>query len=133
MPVLRDVQARSLDEIRARRVELVEGVRSGTTAPADLLDATFTITNLGAWGIDAFTPIINPPQVAILGAGRIEERPVAVSGAVGIRSESVLSLTFDHRALDGRPAAEFLADLSELLASGDRLLALAGLAGAAPE
>ncbi|MCY4088171.1 MAG: dihydrolipoamide acetyltransferase family protein [Actinomycetia bacterium] len=133
VPVLRDVQARSLDEIRARRLELVEGVRSGTTAPADLLDATFTITNLGAWGIDAFTPIINPPQVAILGVGRIEERPVAVSRTVGIRSESVLSLTFDHRALDGRPAAEFLADLSEPLGSRDRLAAFTGLEELASE
>jgi pyruvate dehydrogenase E2 component (dihydrolipoamide acetyltransferase) len=69
---------------------------------------TFTITNLGPYGIDAFTPIINAPQVGILGIGRIVEKPVVYQGEIAKRSMMFLSLTFDHRVIDGAPAAEFL-------------------------
>jgi pyruvate/2-oxoglutarate dehydrogenase complex dihydrolipoamide acyltransferase (E2) component len=106
---------------------LVDDVRTGSTQPAELMDGTFTISNLGAWGIDAFTPIINPPQVAILGVGRMSERPAIVDGQLAARSEMVFSLTFDHRALDGRAGAEFLAELCEQLASARDLGAVAGL------
>jgi pyruvate dehydrogenase E2 component (dihydrolipoamide acetyltransferase) len=76
---------------------------------------TFTITNLGALGIDAFTPIINYPQCAILGVGRIQPQPVAVDGQVVVRDRVVLSLTFDHRIVDGAPAAQFLQALGRLV------------------
>ena len=128
VPVLRDVQRLSLDEIRHGRLALVETVRSGTIAPADLMDGTFTISNLGAWEIDAFTPIINPPQVSILGVGRLQERPAVVDGELRPRLEMVLSLTFDHRALDGRVAAEFLGALADVLGSRDALSSRLGQA-----
>ena len=76
------------------------------------MDATFTITSLAGYGIDAFTPIIDPPQVAILGVGRIVEKPAVVEGEIVVRSMMSLSLTFDHRALDGVPAGEFLQTLT---------------------
>jgi pyruvate dehydrogenase E2 component (dihydrolipoamide acetyltransferase) len=72
---------------------------------------TFTITNLGAYDIDAFTPIINPPQVGILGMGRVVEKPVVYEGDIAVRSMMFLSLTFDHRLIDGAPAAAFLKDI----------------------
>ncbi|MGI9658558.1 MAG: 2-oxo acid dehydrogenase subunit E2, partial [Gaiellaceae bacterium] len=127
VPVLRGASRLSLEEIRAERLRLVEGVRSDTIQPAELMDGTFTITNLGAWQIDAFTPIINPPQVAILGVGRMSERPAIIEGELAARTEMVLSLTFDHRALDGRAAAEFLIELAELLASSKDLGELTGI------
>ncbi len=127
VPVLRGADRLSLDAIRSERLRLVDGLRKGTTPPAELMDGTFTITNLGAWHVDGFTPIINPPQVAILGVGRIVDRPTIVDGSVVPRPQTVFSLTFDHRALDGRPAAEFLADLCELLASAQQLGALASI------
>ena len=77
-----------------------------------MTDATFTITSLAGYGIDAFTPIIDPPQVAILGVGRILERPAVFGGEVAVHSMMSLSLTFDHRALDGVPAGEFLQTLT---------------------
>jgi pyruvate dehydrogenase E2 component (dihydrolipoamide acetyltransferase) len=131
VPVLRGAGTLGLDGIRNERLRLVEGVRSGTTTPAELMDSTFTITNLGAWNIDAFTPIINPPQVAILGVGRMVDRPAAINGGLVVRPEMVLSVTFDHRALDGRGAAEFLDELCTLLASAERLGELVG-AGSTP-
>ena len=78
----------------------------------ELRGGTFTITSLGAFGIDAFTPIINYPECAILGVGRIVRQPVAVGDAVVLRDIITLSLTFDHRAFDGAPAARFLQTLS---------------------
>jgi pyruvate dehydrogenase E2 component (dihydrolipoamide acetyltransferase) len=76
---------------------------------------TFTITNLGAFGIDAFTPIINYPECAILGVGRIRKQPAVVDNQVVIREQMSLSLTFDHRIVDGAPAARFLQTLSQLI------------------
>jgi len=122
VPVLRDAARLSLAEIHAQRLASIETVRAGTLTPADLMDATFTISNLGAWGVDGFTPIINPPQVGILGVGRLEDRPAVIDSEVTIRPELTLSLTFDHRAMDGRGAAEFLGDLAMLLASRDVFL-----------
>jgi pyruvate dehydrogenase E2 component (dihydrolipoamide acetyltransferase) len=104
-----------------RRRELVEAARSTRLRQEDLEGGTFTITNLGAYGVDAFTPIINPPQVAILGVGAVKQRPAFSSGGIVPRDECVLSLTFDHRALDGAPAARFLADLADLLGDESRL------------
>jgi pyruvate dehydrogenase E2 component (dihydrolipoamide acetyltransferase) len=129
--VLRDADADGLAELSARRLALTERVRAGHADPAELQGSTFTITNLGHTGIDAFTPIINPPEVAILGAGRITDQPVPapggpggssgpggpVSGGPGVawRKSITLSLTADHRAVDGAPAARFLATLAGYL------------------
>jgi pyruvate dehydrogenase E2 component (dihydrolipoamide acetyltransferase) len=111
VPVVRDVQAKSVQTIAKESARLIAAVRAGKASQADLEDGTFTITNLGMYEIDAFTPIINPPQCAILGLGRIVARPVVVdedAGTVGVRKMVSLSLTFDHRLVDGGPAARFL-------------------------
>ena len=115
--VLRDADADGLAELSARRLALTERVRAGHADPAELQGSTFTITNLGHAGIDAFTPIINPPEVAILGAGRITDELVPVPGGPGAawRKSITLSLTVDHRAVDGAPAARFLATLASYL------------------
>jgi pyruvate dehydrogenase E2 component (dihydrolipoamide acetyltransferase) len=80
-----------------------------------MADGTITITNLGAYGVDAFSPIINPPQSAILGIGRIAERPVARGGQLTVGRTTLLSLTFDHRVVDGAPAAQLLGRVAELM------------------
>jgi pyruvate dehydrogenase E2 component (dihydrolipoamide acetyltransferase) len=113
--VLRDAGAAGLAELSARRRALTERVRAGRADPAELQGGTFTITNLGHAGIDAFTPIINPPEVAILGAGRVTDQPVRDGDGVAWRQEITLSLTVDHRAVDGAPAALFLATLARCL------------------
>ena len=95
---------------------LVEKARAGTLGIDDVSGGIFTITNLGMYGIDAFTPIINLPQVAILGVGRIVEKPAVYDGQIAIRLLMTLSLTFDHRSVDGAPAAAFLHDVAQRLA-----------------
>jgi pyruvate dehydrogenase E2 component (dihydrolipoamide acetyltransferase) len=81
----------------------------------EMSGGTFTITNLGMFGVDAFTPIINPPEAAILGVGRIVEKPVVVDGKITIEPMTQMSLSFDHRIVDGAPAASFLSRVKELL------------------
>lgn len=112
VPVVRDVPALGLSAVTARTRELVERARRGALAAADLRGGCFTITNLGAFGIDAFTPIINPPECAVLGVGRIERRPAMDGDRVVGREVITLSLTFDHRVADGAPAARFLQTLA---------------------
>jgi pyruvate dehydrogenase E2 component (dihydrolipoamide acetyltransferase) len=111
VPVLRDVQRKSLRQVAAESAALIEKARTGKIGPDDLQGSTFTITNLGMYEIDAFTPIINLPECAILGAGRIIPKQVVVDAdaeRVAIRHMMFLSLTFDHRLVDGAPAARFL-------------------------
>jgi pyruvate dehydrogenase E2 component (dihydrolipoamide acetyltransferase) len=120
-PVIRNASSASLAEIAAQRRDLVDRARAGALRQSELEGGTFTITNLGAYGIDAFTPILNPPEVGILGVGAVKPRPAISAGAVVARDACPLSLTFDHRAVDGAPAALFLADLAELLQDPDRL------------
>lgn len=107
-PVVKGVQTMSLARIAAATSSLVERARSGQITPDELRGSTFTITNLGMFGIDAFTPIINTPECAILGVGRIKPTPWVVGDCIGIRQAMWLSLTFDHRLVDGGPAARFL-------------------------
>jgi pyruvate dehydrogenase E2 component (dihydrolipoamide acetyltransferase) len=116
VPVVRHVDRKDLGQISRDSRELAERARSGRLQLDDLSDGTFTITNLGTTGIDLFTPIINPPQVAILGVGMIQRRPVVVGDALAIRPSAYFCLVFDHRALDGVPAARFLQELQQLLA-----------------
>jgi len=117
VPVLRDVQRMSVREIAAAAAELVNRARAGQLLPDEMAGGTFTISNLGMFGIDAFTPIINVPEVAILGVGRIAERAVVRKGKIVARPMMVLSLTADHRLVDGAPAARFLQRLVQLIES----------------
>jgi pyruvate dehydrogenase E2 component (dihydrolipoamide acetyltransferase) len=115
VPVIHDAGSKSLVEINNRLIELADQARTGSSHPDNLAGSTFTITNLGAYEIDAFTPIINPPECAILGVGRIIERPVGLNGQVVLRKMMSLSLSFDHRLVDGAPAARFLQRIKQLI------------------
>jgi len=108
VPVVRAVESKSVRQIAAESRALIEKAQSHKLTPTEMQDGTFTITNLGAYGIDAFTPIINPPQCAILGVGRIIKKPTVYQDQVVARHSVALSLTFDHRVVDGGPAARFL-------------------------
>lgn len=114
-PVLRDVDRLSLTAIQAGYDALIGRALAGKSLPDDFEGGTFTITNLGALDVDGFTPIINPPQAAILGIGRIIEKPVARGGAVVVRPMVTLSLSFDHRIVDGAPAGRFLQRIKQLV------------------
>ncbi|MFN8483242.1 MAG: 2-oxo acid dehydrogenase subunit E2 [Anaerolineae bacterium] len=122
VPVMRDADKRSVQEIAQEAKRLAEGARSGDLSVDEVTGGTFTITNLGSYGIDAFTPIINSPEVAILGVGRIVEKPAIVGDQIVKRSLMTLSLTIDHRIVDGAPGAEFLRTLRGLLEAPYRLL-----------
>ena len=112
VPVVRNADRERLSEISEQVKNFAERARSNQLTPGELQGGTFTITNLGNFGIDAFTPIINPPESAILGVGRILKKPVVHEDEVVIRSMLTLSLTFDHRVVDGAPAAQFLQTVS---------------------
>jgi pyruvate dehydrogenase E2 component (dihydrolipoamide acetyltransferase) len=119
-PVIRDADRKSLGQIAAESADLLSRVRAGTAASDELRGSTFTVTNLGMFGIDAFTPIINLPEAAILGLGRIVSRPVVVdeeTEEIAIRKTMALSLTFDHRAVDGAPAARFVQRVAQMIAN----------------
>ena len=113
--VIRDVDKKSLRGFGEDFRDLVEQARSGRISPDDLSGGTFTITNLGMYDVKAFTPVINLPETAILGVGAIEQRPVAYEGELALRTMTTLSLVFDHRVVDGAPAAAFLQAIKQLL------------------
>lgn len=115
VPVISGADHKDLGQLAREARALAEKARAGRLQLNDLSDGTFTITNLGTTGIDLFTPIINPPQVAILGVGMIQRRPVVIGDALAIRPSAYLCLVFDHRAVDGVPAAHFLQELQQLL------------------
>lgn len=115
VPVLRSVGRLTLRQVAVRSRDLIERARERKVAAAELQGGTFTITNLGMFGIDAFTPLLNPPQAAILGVGRITREPAVVDDQVVPRDRMTLSLTFDHRIIDGAPAARFLDSLAKLI------------------
>ena len=117
VPVIRDVNALPLREVAKRSRDLVERARTRRLRAEELQGGTFSVTNLGAFGIDAFTPVIHYPECAILGVGRIVRQPVAVDDSVVLQEVLTLSLTFDHCALDGAPAARFLQTLTGLIQS----------------
>jgi pyruvate dehydrogenase E2 component (dihydrolipoamide acetyltransferase) len=123
VPVIRDVNGKTLTEISSTLKELIEKAKQSKLAKEDLTGGTFTITNLGMYGVDVFTPIINPPETAILGVGRIAEKPMAVERQILVRPVMQLSLTFDHRVVDGAPAALFLQKVKQNLESPEALLA----------
>lgn len=115
VPVLRDAHSRSLRELAAELLALTDRARANRLSPDEMQGGTFTITNLGGYGIDGFTPVINPPETAILGVGRIAEKATVVDHQVQVRELCTLSLSFDHRVVDGAPAAAFLSRLGQLL------------------
>ena len=115
VPIIRDVLRKGLSTIAADRADLAARARIGKLASSEVSGGTFTVTNLGNYGIDSFNPIIAPPQVAILGIGSISDTIVAREGAAVVRPMMGLSLSFDHRAMDGAPAAAFLARIREIL------------------
>ncbi len=114
-PVIRNADEKTLAQIAGEARDLASKTREGRARPEDVTGGTFTISNLGAFDVDAFTPIINPPQVAILGVGRVVEKPVILEGEMAKGAMMYLSLTFDHRVVDGAPAAEFLQKLKGYL------------------
>jgi pyruvate dehydrogenase E2 component (dihydrolipoamide acetyltransferase) len=113
--VIPGAQTKNLGEIAALRQELTERARSNKLRPTDIAGATFTISNLGMYKVDAFSAIINPPQAAILAVGRIADRVVPVDGKPGIRPMMTMTLSSDHRVVDGARAASFLNDLADAL------------------
>jgi pyruvate dehydrogenase E2 component (dihydrolipoamide acetyltransferase) len=120
--VIPGAQAKNLGEIAALRHDLTERARSGKLRPADISGATFTISNLGMYNVDAFSAIINPPQAAILAVGRITDRVVPVDGKPGIRPMT-MTLSGDHRVVDGARAASFLNDLADAIQDPGKWLA----------
>ncbi|HEX3557196.1 MAG TPA: dihydrolipoamide acetyltransferase family protein [Thermoanaerobaculia bacterium] len=124
VPVIRDADSRPLAEIAADVHDLASRAHAGALRPQDVLGGTATVTNLGAHGVDAFTPVLNPPQSAILGVGRIAERPVVEDGGLAVGWTCVLSLTFDHRVADGAPAADLLAAVARRMNDPDYLASL---------
>ena len=117
VPVIHDTDNKTLSEISVLSKELVEKARQDRLSLSDVMNGTFTVTNLGIYDVDAFTPIVNPPQTGILGVGRIREKPVVENGEITIRPVVTLSLSFDHRVVDGVPAARFLQRIKKLLES----------------
>ncbi len=108
VPVLRHADQLSLEQISQEMKRLIKLAKDGKLSGDDMTGGTFSITNLGVSGIDAFNPIINLPQSAILGIGRTVEKPVVLDGKIAVRPRAVLSITHDHRVIDGVPAADFL-------------------------
>jgi pyruvate dehydrogenase E2 component (dihydrolipoamide acetyltransferase) len=115
VPVLREVERKSLVQLAAERGEIVQRTREGKLSQEDLEGGTFTISNLGMYGVEIFTAVLNPPQSAILAVGAIEEKPVVENGELLARPLMAMTLTCDHRAVDGAKAAEFLRELKTLL------------------
>jgi pyruvate dehydrogenase E2 component (dihydrolipoamide acetyltransferase) len=113
--VIPNAAAATLAEIATQRKDLAERAKSGRLRPTDITGGTFTISNLGMFGVDAFSAIITPPQAAVLAVGRITDRVVAVNGQPAVRAMMTITLSSDHRVVDGAQAAKFLKDLVEAL------------------
>ncbi|GHF09621.1 dihydrolipoamide acetyltransferase component of pyruvate dehydrogenase complex [Amycolatopsis deserti] len=116
VPKIRDADAMSLPELARALDELTTTAREGKTPPADMVNGTITITNVGVFGVDTGTPIINPGEAAILAFGAIKDAPWVVDGQLAVRKVLQLSLSFDHRLVDGQQGSQFLADVGALLA-----------------
>lgn len=117
VPVIRNANKKSLTQVASTLKELVEKARVGRLTREDVTGGTFTITNLGMYGVEMFIPIINPPEAAILGVGKVAEKPVIINKEIKIKPIMYLSLSFDHRIVDGAPAARFLQRVKQILES----------------
>jgi len=115
VPVVHDANKKSFIEIHSTVENSVKRAREDSLSRKEATGGTFTVTNLGMFGVDEFTPIINPPESAILGVGRIAEKPVVVNGDIAIKPMMQLTLSFDHRAIDGATAAKFLQTLKKII------------------
>jgi pyruvate dehydrogenase E2 component (dihydrolipoamide acetyltransferase) len=115
VPVIHRADTLSLAEIAARRADSASRAQAGKLRPADIQGGTFTISNLGMYGVDAFNAIVNPPQAAILAVGRIVDRVVAIDRQPAVQPTVVLTLSCDHRAIDGARGAHFVGTLAELM------------------
>jgi pyruvate dehydrogenase E2 component (dihydrolipoamide acetyltransferase) len=124
VPVVRDCRNLSLEELAIRIHRLSDEAVSGALSPDDMTGGTFTVSNLGGLGVEAFTPIVNPPQVAILGVNAIQLKPVRRDGEVVFVDHVGFSLTCDHQVVDGAPGARFLQKLKQNI---ENVEALAGL------
>jgi 2-oxoglutarate dehydrogenase E2 component (dihydrolipoamide succinyltransferase) len=122
VPVLRDADRKTFAEIEREIAALAERARANTLTIEDLRGGTFTITNGGVYGSLMSTPILNPPQVGILGMHKIEERPIARDGQVVIRPMMYVALSYDHRVVDGSEAVRFLVRVKELVEDPEQLL-----------
>ncbi len=122
MPVLRDADRLTFAAIEQRIKAFVQQAQDGTLSIEDLQGGTFTITNGGVFGSMLSTPILNPPQVGILGLHKIEQRPIALNDAVVIRPMMYVALSYDHRVVDGREAVQFLVKVKELIEDPESLL-----------
>jgi len=124
VPHISDADALSLPELAEAIRELTSPVRSGRATPASLSDGTFSITNFGVFGVDAGTPILNPPEAGILGLGTVRRRPWEFEGDIALREVVTLSLSFDHRVVDGEQGGRFLATVGDMLREPARALLL---------
>ncbi len=124
VPVVKQCQKLTLAELSAKVRQLAEQAVKGTVATDDLRGATFTVSNLGNLGIECFTPILNPPQVAILGVDAIQLKPVRKDGGMAIIDSIGLSLTCDHQVIDGAPGARFLQILTRKIEQVESLFAM---------
>ncbi len=115
VPVIHNADELSLKQIMARRIELLERAHAGKLSLSDISGGTFTISNLGMYGVDAFNAIVNPPQAAILAVSRIAERVVPVNHQPSVQPMMTLTLGCDHRVVDGARAAQFLDALAQLI------------------
>jgi len=122
VPVLKNVDEKGLSQLTVEAKDLAKRAREQKLLPDQMKGSTFTVSNLGMYAIDAFTPIINLPETAILGIGRIQDKAVVENGTIVVRPMMVVSLSFDHRAIDGAPAAEFLTELKHVLENPFELL-----------
>jgi pyruvate dehydrogenase E2 component (dihydrolipoamide acetyltransferase) len=119
VPVLKDADRLRLNQITEKVRSLSEKARTGKISLQDMSGGTFTITNLGMFGVEGFTPILNPPQCAILGVGVVQEKPAVLNGQITVRKMMTLSLSFDHRVIDGVTAARFLNALKSTISNGN--------------
>jgi len=115
VPVIRNADQKSLKTVQVDIDGLIERVKTKKLMPDDIKGGTFTLSSLGYLDIEAFTPIINPPEVAILGVGKILEKPVVLDGEIRVGTRMMLSLTFDHRVIDGADAARFLREVKRYI------------------
>jgi len=115
VPIIHRADTLSLADIAARREDMVSRGQAGKLRPADIQGGGFTISNLGMYGVDAFNAIVNPPQAAILAVGRIADRVIALNGQPAVQPAMMLTLSCDHRALDGARGAQFLGALADLI------------------
>jgi len=120
--VIHSAHTASLPEIAIQRRDIAERARAGKLRPADIADATFTISNLGMYGVDQFSAIITPPQAAILAVGGIADKVVAIEGKPAVRPMMTVTVSCDHRVADGARAAMFLSDLAQSLSDPAKFL-----------